>query len=69
MSRRTDEQDGAGRLGRPAGLPKRWSAQRKSEVVLRLLRGEDTRTCPHSIAARFLRAITWTTCGRWCNPP
>jgi len=41
MSRRTDEQDGAGRLGRPAGLPKRWSAQRKSEVVLRLLRGED----------------------------
>ena len=41
MSRKTDEQDGAGRLGRPAGLPKRWSAQRKSEVVLRLLRGED----------------------------
>ncbi|MDE0072675.1 MAG: helix-turn-helix domain-containing protein [Gammaproteobacteria bacterium] len=41
MSRRTDEQDGAGRLGRPAGLPKRWSAQRKVEVVLRLLRGED----------------------------
>ena len=23
------------------GLPKRWSARRKSEVVLRLLRGED----------------------------
>ena len=31
----------AGRLGRPSGLPKRWSAQRKAEVVLRLLRGED----------------------------
>ena len=41
MSRSTDEQDGAGSLGRPAGLPKRWSAQRKAEVVLRLLRGED----------------------------
>ena len=41
MSRSTDEQDGAGSLGRPAGLPKLWSAQRKAEVVLRLLRGED----------------------------
>ncbi len=41
MSRSTNEQDGAGGLGRPAGLPKRWSAQRKAEVVLRLLRGED----------------------------
>ena len=37
MSRSTDEQGGAGSLGRPAGLPKRWSAQRKAEVVLRLL--------------------------------
>ena len=34
MSRSTDKQDGAGGLGRPAGLPKRWSAQRKAEVVL-----------------------------------
>ena len=41
MSRRTEEQDGAGRLGRLAGLPKRWSARRKAEVVVRLLRGED----------------------------
>ena len=41
MSRSTDEQDGAGSLGRPAGLPKLWSAQRRSEVVLRLLRGEN----------------------------
>ena len=41
MSRSTDEQDGAGGLGRPAGLPKRWSARRKAEMVLRLLRGED----------------------------
>ncbi len=41
MSRRTDERDGAGSVGRRAGLPKRWSAQRKVEVVLRLLRGED----------------------------
>ena len=41
MSRSSDEQDGAGRLGRPAGLPKRWSARREAEVVLRLLRGED----------------------------
>ena len=28
-------------MGRPAGLPKRWSARRKAEVVVRLLRGED----------------------------
>ena len=41
MSRSTEGQDGVGRLGRPAGLPKRWSARRKAEVVLRLLRGED----------------------------
>ena len=41
MSRSTEGQDGAGRLGRPAGLPKRRSARRKAEVVLRLLRGED----------------------------
>ena len=43
MWRRTGERDGAGRLGRPAGLPNRWSAQRKSEVVLRLLRGRGHR--------------------------
>ena len=41
MSRSTEGQDRAGRFGKPAGLPKRWSAQRKAEVVLRLLRGED----------------------------
>ena len=41
MSRSTEGQDGVGRLGRRAGLPKRWSARRKAEVVLRLLRGED----------------------------
>ena len=41
MSRRTEEQDGAGRLGGSAGPPKRWSARRKAEVVVRLLRGED----------------------------
>ena len=35
------EQDLASSRGRPEGLPKRWSAQRKAEVVLRLLRGED----------------------------
>ncbi len=37
MSRSTKEQDSA----KSRGLPKRWSAQRKAEVVLRLLRGED----------------------------
>ena len=36
MSRSTDEQDSARSHGRPEGLPKRWSAQRKAEVVLRL---------------------------------
>lgn len=41
MSRSTEEQDSARSRGRPKGLPKRWSAQRKAEVVLRLLRGED----------------------------
>ena len=41
MSRRSEEQDLARSRGRPEGLPKRWSAQRKAEVVLRLLRGED----------------------------
>ena len=41
MSRSTEGQNGAGRLGRSAGLPKRWSARRKAEVVVRLLWGED----------------------------
>ena len=41
MSRRTEEQDLARNRGGPQGLPKRWSARRKAEVVLRLLRGED----------------------------
>ena len=41
MSRRTEEQDLARSGGRPEGLPKRWSARRKAEVVLRLLGGED----------------------------
>ena len=40
MSRSTEEQDSAKSRGRPEGLPKRWSAQRKAEVMLRLLRGE-----------------------------
>ena len=41
MSRSTEEQDSGKSRGRPKGLPKRWSAQRKSEIVIRLLRGED----------------------------
>ena len=41
MSRRSEEQDQARSRGRPKGLPKRWSTQRKAEVVLRLLRGEN----------------------------
>ena len=41
MSRRAEEQDRTKSRGRPEGLPKRWSARRKAEVVLRLLRGED----------------------------
>ena len=41
MSRSTEEQDSEKSRGRPEGLPKRWSAQRKAEVVIRLLRGED----------------------------
>ena len=41
MSRRSEEQVLARSRGRPETLPKRWSAQRKAEVVLRLLRGKD----------------------------
>ncbi len=41
MSGRSEEQALVSSRGRPEGLPKRWSAQRKTEVVLRLLRGED----------------------------
>ena len=41
MSRRSEEQDQARSRGRPETLPKRWSAQQKPEVVLRLLREED----------------------------
>ena len=55
MSRSTEEQDGAGRLGRPAGLPKRWSARRKAEVVLRRLRGEDIGEVSREI--RAVRAV------------
>ena len=40
MSRRSEEQVLARSRGRPETLPKRWSAQRKAEVVLRLLRGK-----------------------------
>ncbi len=42
MSRRSEEQDLARSRGGREGLPKRWSAQRKAELVLQLLRGEDT---------------------------
>ena len=41
MSRSTEEQDSAKSRGGPEGVPKRWSAQRKAEVVFRLLRGEE----------------------------
>ena len=41
MSRRAEERDSTRSRGRPEGLPKRWSARRKADVVLRLLRGED----------------------------
>ena len=41
MSRSAGEQYRAKNRGRPEGLPKRWSARRTGEVVLRLLRGED----------------------------
>ncbi len=37
--KRTDPQDGRGQQG-SEDLPERWSAQRKMELVLRLLRGE-----------------------------
>ena len=56
MSRSTDERDNAGRLGRPAGLPKRWSARRKAEVVLAnglaFMRGVSR--CPASLPLALL---------------
>ena len=57
MSRSTEEQDSAGRLGRPEGLTNRWSAQRKVEVVLRLLRGEDIGEVSREIG---LRRRSWS---------
>ena len=39
MCRSTEEQDSAGRLGKPVGLPKRWSTQPQAAVVLRLPSG------------------------------
>ena len=57
MSRSTEEQDSTKSRGRPEGLPKRWSAQRKTEVVLRLLRGEDI----GEVSGRFgLRRRSWS---------
>ncbi len=41
MSPRSEEQDLASSRGGPEGPPKRWSAQQKVEMVLRLLRGKD----------------------------
>ena len=41
MSRSAEKQDRGKSRGWPEGVPKRWSARRKAEVVLRLLRGED----------------------------
>ena len=70
MSRSTEEQDSARGRGRPEGLPKRWSAQRKAEVVLRLLRGEDIgevsreiRVAPPELE-RWRRRFFWTGAGR-----
>ena len=39
--RSTEERASTKSRGRPEGLPKRWSAQRKAEVVSRPHRGED----------------------------
>ena len=52
MSRSAGEQDSTRSRGRPEGLPKRWSARRKPEVVLRLLRGEDIGEVSREIRAR-----------------
>ena len=67
MSRSTEEQDSAGSRGWPEGLPKRWSAQRKAEVVLRLLRGEDIGEVSREIrvARRGAGAVAAGVPGRW----
>ena len=41
MLQSAEEQDSTRNRGRPEGSPKRRGAQRKAEVVLRLLQGED----------------------------
>ena len=44
MSRKkgsTNRRDGCRTSPRQEGFPERWSARRKTEIVLRLLRGED----------------------------
>ena len=66
MSRSTEEQDRAGSRGRPEDLPKRWSAQRKAEVVLRLLRGEDIGEVSREVrvAAPELGAVAEGVLGR-----
>ena len=60
MSRSTEEQDSAKSRGRPKGLPKRWSAQRKAEVVLRLLRGEDIGEVSREIRVAWQHGLTST---------
>ena len=69
MSRSAREQDLAKSRGRPESLPKRWSAQRKAEVVLRLLRGEDIGEVSREIRvrARSGRAIQFDVPQR-CAP-
>ena len=69
MSRSTEEQDRPGRLGRPAGLPKRWSAQRKAEELHdekreRLSRSRGASTQPvRSYSVRGRPALPTATTG------
>ena len=67
MSRSTEEQDSAKSRGRPEGLPKRWSAQRKAEVVLRLLRGEEIGEVSREVrgCAAGVGAVATGVPGRW----
>ena len=69
MSRRSEEQDLARSRGRPEGLPKRWSAQRKAEVVLRLLRGEGLADYGGNIGAYGSGSTGWESGSPRYDPP
>jgi transposase len=50
---------GPGRLGFDSGSVRRWSLQRKQEVVLRLLRGEPVEALSRELGVEIYRLEEW----------